>query len=172
MHPPIIQNPKVLHFRIKARVDFPVCRIRSRESLCDCCVVLTLARFMVISRIDNIKYGAAAGRDCQIKQQFINPHLCIGHGVEAQFRGEGWSVEREYGEFMGDDTLENGCCPHVYSALSTIQCATPKHFSPQAWGMQRSEWSEQKQFKHKGIGVVLSFSHQQYYYFIQTHLCT
>ena len=39
-------------------------------------------------------------------------------------------MEREYGEFMGDDTLENGCCPHVYSALPTIQCATPKHFSP------------------------------------------
>ena len=51
------KKPKVLHFRIKARVDFPVCRIRSRESLCDCCVALTPARFMVISRIDNIKYG-------------------------------------------------------------------------------------------------------------------
>ena len=72
---------------------------------------------MVISRIDNIKYGpraAVAGEgNCQIKQQFINPHLDIGHGKEAQFwRGRVVSVG-EYGEFMGDDTLENGSCsPH------------------------------------------------------------
>ena len=57
---------------------------------------------MVISRIDNIKYGpraaAAAGEgNCQIKQQFINPHLGFGHGKELRnFGGEGWSVEREY----------------------------------------------------------------------------
>ena len=51
---------------------------------------------MVISRIDNIKYGpaAAAGEgNCQIKQQFINPHLGFGHGKELRnFGGEGWSV--------------------------------------------------------------------------------
>ena len=96
-----LQTPKtsqVSHFTKKARVDFPVWPIRSRESLCECCVVLTPARFMVISRIDNIKYGpaAAAGEgNCQIKQQFINPHLGFGHGKEAQFwKGKGghWSV--------------------------------------------------------------------------------
>ena len=71
---------------------------------------------MVISRIDNMKYaGPAAGRDCQIKQQFINPHLGIGHGKEAQFwRGRVVSVGEYGGEFMGDDTLENGSCsPHL-----------------------------------------------------------
>ena len=73
----------------------------------------------------------------------------------------------EYGEFMGDDTLENGCCPHVYSALPTIQCATPKHFSPLKLkhGECRDPWSEQKRFEHKGIDVVFFFSHQQYHAF-------
>ena len=77
------------------------------------------ARFMVISRIDNIKYaGPAAGRDCQIKQQFINPHLDIGHGKEAQFwRGRVVSVG-EYGGNLWETILwRMAPAPHIYSAL-------------------------------------------------------
>ena len=61
---------KTLNFCIsqkKARVDFRVWCIRSQESLCECCVVLTPPRFMVISRIDNIKYDTDQQRDGIVK---------------------------------------------------------------------------------------------------------
>ena len=84
------------------------------------------------------------GRDCQIKQQFINPHLGIGHGKEAQF-WRGRVVSRgNTGEFMGDDTLENGCCPststlhptHCWS-IGFRECRDPG-------GQSRKDWDEDK----------------------------
>ena len=75
-------------------------------------------------------------------------------------------MEREYGEFMGDDTLENGCCPHVYSALSTIQCATPKHFSPLKLkhGECRDPSGQSRNDSNiKASVLFFFFSHQQYF---------
>ena len=76
-------------------------------------------------------------------------------------------MEREYGEFMGDDTLENGCCPHVYSALPTIQCATPKHFSPLKLkhGECRDPSGQSRNYSNIKASVsFLSSPIQQYYY--------
>ena len=130
-------------------MDFPVFGIRSQESLCECCVVLTPPRFMVMV-LQHWQYkirrsSGRGGRDCQIKQQFINPHLGIGHGKEAQF-WRGRVVSRgNTGEFMGDDTLENGyCCPststlhptHCWS-ISFRECRDPG-------GQSRKDWDEDK----------------------------
>ena len=72
---------------------------------------------------------------------------------------------RYFGEWLLPPRLL--CSPH--NTMCYAQALFPAE--AQAWGMQRSKWSEQKLFEHKGIRVVFVFSHSTILLF-ETHFCT